>query len=108
MLDKPFKKRIRRNGREEGLQGKHYCFSSPIHTQLCPGIMLPSGLSELHSCTEKVHEASCCGHGKIILIFLIAEYVFKKFDVPVGEKQSLKKDFSQEYLPEVLRHKKSG
>ena len=44
-----------RNGREEGLQGKHYCFSSPIHMQLRLGIMLQSGLSELHSCTEKVH-----------------------------------------------------
>ena len=39
--------------------------------QLRAGVMLPSGLSELHSCKEKVHEASCCGHGKIILIFLI-------------------------------------
>ena len=34
MVDKPFEKRIRRDGREEGLQGKHYCFSSPIHMQL--------------------------------------------------------------------------
>ena len=55
MVDKPFEKRIRRDGREEGLQGKHYCFSSTIHMQLRPGIKLPSGLSELHSCTEKVH-----------------------------------------------------
>ena len=55
MVNKLSKKRIRRDGREEGLHGKHYCFSSPIHMQLRPGIMLPSGLSELHSCTEKVH-----------------------------------------------------
>ena len=55
MVNKPSKKRIRRDGREEGLHGKHYCFSSPIHMQLLLGIMLPSGLSELHSCTEKVH-----------------------------------------------------
>ena len=55
MVDKPFEKWIRRDGREEGLQGKHYCFSSTIHMQLRPGIKLPSGLSELHSCTEKVH-----------------------------------------------------
>ena len=55
MVDKPFEKRIRRDGREEGLQSKHYCFSSPIHMQLRPGIMWPSGLSELHFCTEKVH-----------------------------------------------------
>ena len=58
--------------------------------QLRAGVMLPSGLSELHSCTGKVHEASCCGHGKIILIFLIAEYAFKKFNIPLGERQSLK------------------
>ena len=86
---------IRRDGREEGLQGKHYFLSSPIHMQLRAGIMLPSGLSELHSCKEKVHEASCCGHGKIILIFLIAEYVFKKFDVSVGERQSLKETLAK-------------
>ena len=59
--------------------------------QLRAGVMLPSGLSELHSCKEKVHEASCCGHGKIILIFLIAEYVFKKFNVPVAKSKVLKR-----------------
>ena len=68
--------------------------------QLRAGVMLPSGLSELHSCKENVHEASCCGHGKIILIFLIAEYVFKRFDVSVGERQSLK-----ETLAKSIGHK---
>ena len=63
--------------------------------QLRAGVVLPSGLGELHSCKEKVHEASCCGHGKIILIFLIAEYVFKKFDVSVGERQSLKETLAK-------------
>ena len=72
-------------------------FSSPIHMQLCWGVMLPSGLSELHSCTEKVHEASCCGHGKIILIFLIAEYAFKKFNIPLGERQSLKEALAKSF-----------
>ena len=63
--------------------------------QLRAGVMLPSGLSELHSCKEKVHEASCCGHGKIILIFLIAEYVFKKFNVKDGERQALKETLAK-------------
>ena len=86
---------IKRDGREEALQGKHYFLSSPIHMQLRAGVMLPSGLRELHSCTEKVHEASCCGHGKIILIFLIAEYVFKKFNVKDGERQALKETLAK-------------
>ena len=75
-------------------------FSSTIHMQLRAGVMLPSGLSELNSCKEKVHEASCCGHGKLILIFLIAEYVFKKFNIPLGERQSLK-----ETLPKSIEQK---
>ena len=70
-------------------------FSSPIHMQLRAGVMLPSGLSELHSCKEKVHEASCCGHGKLILIFLNAEYVLKKFNIPLGERQSLKETLAK-------------
>ena len=63
--------------------------------QLRAGAMLPSGLSESHSGTEKVHEASCCDHGKIILIFLIAEYVFKKFHIKDGEKQALKETLAK-------------
>ena len=76
--------------------------------QLRAGVMLPSGLGELYSCKEKVHEASCCGHGKIILIFLIAEHVFKKFDVSVGERQSLKetlaKSIGQKYSVATLEN----
>ena len=97
MVDKSFEKRIRQDGREEGLQIKHYFLSSPIHMHLLAGVMLPSGLSELHSCKEKVHEASCCGHGKLILIFLIAEYVFKKFNIPLGERQSLKEALAKSF-----------
>ena len=70
MVDKPFEKRIRWNGGSTiglagcgiwlfyvvilvGMDERKAC----IHTQLRPGIMLQSGLSELHSCTEKVHES---------------------------------------------------
>ena len=63
--------------------------------QLRAGVMLPSGLIELHYCTDKVHQPSCCGHGKIILIFLIAEYVFKKFNVKDGERQVLKETLAK-------------
>ena len=44
----------------------------------------------------------------IILIFLIAEYVFKKFDVSVGERQSLKetlaKSIGQKYSVATLEN----
>ena len=65
--------------------------------------MLPSGLSELHSCKEKVHEASCCGHGKIILIFLIAEYVFKIFNVPVVKEVNLIFEIKNTFCNILLR-----